>query len=338
MTAPLTASPEEVDAPFHRIVDELTRRGFLAGGLGAAALAGLAGCGAGDQPSGGGAPTAGPWTFTDDRGQRISLPARPERVVAFIDCAAALAGDGIAPVGYFGATGPTDPRNGAFDVAASQSVGTSEIDLEKLAALRPDLIVSNSWFADSAPNVINKAEATVARIAPVAVVSMLHRGVPRIVARYRELAVALGAPESASDESAYTRAGAAVREAAGAGLRVLVVYNHNDEGVWIADPDYWPFTQTLGELGLTMVRPGAANGDPVINVSWELLDQLDVDVILNQDTTIAASEQPTWLRMPAVAAGQVVAQDSAWYCFSYETYARLFTDLADDLRRMRPLT
>jgi len=325
----------ETDVEFARIVAALTRRRLLAGGL-AAATAGLAGC-AGDGPTTARSAPAGPWTFTDDRGQRISLPARPERVVAFIDCAAALAGDGIAPVGYFGATGPTDPRNGAFDVAASESVGTSEIDLEKLAALRPDLIVSNSWFADAAPNVINKAEATVARIAPVAVVSMLHRGVPRIVARYRELAVALGAPESASDESAYTRAGTAVRDAA-AGLRVLVVYNHNDEGVWIADPDYWPFTQTLGELGLTMVRPGAANGDPVINVSWELLDQLDVDVILNQDTTIAASEQPTWLRMPAVAAGQVVAQDSAWYCFSYETYARLFTDLADDLRRMRPLT
>lgn len=328
-------APIDLDTEFARIVDELTRRGFLAGGLGTAALATLAACG-----SSGGADTssAAPsgWTFTDDRGRRIELDHAPQRIVAFIDCAAALNAYGIDCVGYFGATTADDPRNGGFDITKATSVGDNEINTEKLATLRPDLIISNSWFATNAPNVINDAESKVAAVAPVAVVSMLNRDLEAVIRRYAEAAEALGAAAADvdRDRAAYDQACAAVRAKAG-GLSFVDVYNHNDDGLWIGNPTYWPFTQTLSDLGLTAVSPGKDDGSPVVNVSWERLEDVASDLVLLQDTDLAATHPKTWELLPAVKAGQVIDQDSSWYRFTYDNYARLLNDLAGRLAGMR---
>lgn len=334
---PAHLAPAVVDAEFARIVNELTRRGFLVGGTAAAALLGLAACG--DNNTTAGPSMSDKWSFTDDRGNRIDLPRRPKRIVAFIDCAAALASYGIEAIGYFGATIGPDPRNGTFETTDATPLGTTEVNLEKLAALQPDLVVTNSWFANGSPNVILDHESKVSEVAPVAVISMLHRDVSAIVARYGQLAASLGADTSKAPEAkaGFDAACAAVRRAAGPGLRVIETYNHNDAGVWVADPDYWPFTQTLAELGLTMQRPGKANGDPVILISWENIGSLQADVILNQDPTLASSDQPTWRRLPAVQANQVISQDTGWYCFTYPTYARLLTQLAQSLGGFRRL-
>ena len=71
----MTVQSLELPAPglhaeWAAIVDELTRRGLLAGGLGTAALLGLAACGSGGHPTA--ASSAGPWTYTDDLGQRVT--------------------------------------------------------------------------------------------------------------------------------------------------------------------------------------------------------------------------------------------------------------------------
>src|SRR4051812_17399263 len=74
----------------------LSRRGLLAaaGAAGLGAL--LAGCGKdGGDAATSAAPTGGPWSFTDDRQQKVDAAARPSRIVAFTGVAAALVDFGL---------------------------------------------------------------------------------------------------------------------------------------------------------------------------------------------------------------------------------------------------
>ena len=74
-----TTSFPSVDHEFARIVDELTRRGFLAGTLSATVL-GVGAC-ASDQSAPSAANSSpGGWSFTDDRGKVVDkqIGALPE--------------------------------------------------------------------------------------------------------------------------------------------------------------------------------------------------------------------------------------------------------------------
>jgi len=73
-TVPATTG--DYDAEFARIVDELTRRGFLAGGVGVAALAGLAACGSNSSGTG----VASTRTIDTPRG-KVTVPVHPKRVM-----------------------------------------------------------------------------------------------------------------------------------------------------------------------------------------------------------------------------------------------------------------
>ena len=122
-------------------VDELTRRGLLtgAGALGALALL--------PARRASSAEDAGSWEFTDDRGVTVSLAQPPQRVVAFVAAAAALWDFGLRPVGIFGPSrredgSAGDHQVGNLDLDAVTSVGNTfdEFNIERYAALRPDLL------------------------------------------------------------------------------------------------------------------------------------------------------------------------------------------------------
>ncbi len=128
-----------------------TRRRFVARGLGALVSAPLllAACGDDDGGDGSGSSgakaAAGPWSFTDDRGTKISLDKRPERIIAYDTAASALWYQGIVPTAVFGGAPLKDNTSlEGLDISQTQSVGDvyGEINLEKLAALKPDLIVT----------------------------------------------------------------------------------------------------------------------------------------------------------------------------------------------------
>ena len=84
----------------------------------------------------------GAWSFTDDRGVTVSLPALPQRIVAQVTAAASLWDYGVRPVGIFGpqrrADGTPDPLAGNIDLDAVTSLGEAwgEFDLERLIALQ----------------------------------------------------------------------------------------------------------------------------------------------------------------------------------------------------------
>ena len=117
----------------------LTRRQVLTAGC-AAAAGFVVGCGAAERQAAG-------WSFVDDRQQTVRLSRRPTRIVAYTTAAAALHQWGVTPVGVFGDSPQEDPVLAGYPWGRSQIVGAvyGEIDLAKLLALRPDLIVSR-WY------------------------------------------------------------------------------------------------------------------------------------------------------------------------------------------------
>ena len=153
----LTAAADteaDTDAEFAHIVAELTRRGFLGGALGTAALLGLTACGSSAGGTGGdGSGSAGSGTRTVQSAKGpIEVPATPRRVVAIQPSALATILDvGGSVVGtYDEGEQYVTPRYLPKWQAASK-VGTGgQVNVEKIAALDPDLVVGldYSWNTD----------------------------------------------------------------------------------------------------------------------------------------------------------------------------------------------
>lgn len=131
------------------IVDELTRRHLLGGGVGVAALL-VTGCGSDDASDASASGTA-PSTrgFVDVTGEELQIPVRPERIVATHDINAgaqvlALGGPliGCATRG----AGFDEALTTYFDMAGVAEVGEYyQPNIEAIAALQPDLIVHEGF-------------------------------------------------------------------------------------------------------------------------------------------------------------------------------------------------
>jgi iron complex transport system substrate-binding protein len=131
-----------IDREFARIVDELTRRGFLGGALGSAALLGLGACSSGSSPS---SSTSATRTVSSVHGA-VTVPDRPTRVVTLDSYTmGALFDLGLDPVGVYSAGEQyVEPQFLAkWRKIAKISAGTvgGAIQVEKVAALQPDLII-----------------------------------------------------------------------------------------------------------------------------------------------------------------------------------------------------
>jgi iron complex transport system substrate-binding protein len=159
-----------------------SRRRLLAAG-GALALSPLlAACGDEDdgpakanaEASGG----DGPWSFKDDRGRTVKTDRRPERLVAFVSTAAALHDYGVECVGVFGPSKPIDgkpnPQAGDMDVSKLTSLGTEwgQFNIEKYAALEPDLLISNMFPAPDLWYVPAESSKKIEALAPTVGISV----------------------------------------------------------------------------------------------------------------------------------------------------------------------
>ncbi|MFD8933753.1 ABC transporter substrate-binding protein [Streptomyces sp. NPDC059578] len=333
------------------------RRRFLALSALVAAAPLLAACGADDskdsRSSGGsgsdGAKGSGPWSFTDDRGKKIELPRRPERVVAQSHPAAALWDFGVRPVGIFGpqkaADGKPSPQIGNVDLAETTSVGTAfgEFQMEKLISLKPDLIVTIAygptvWYIPE--DVIKKVE----EIAPIAVIQLMGVAVPDAVKRFGELAAALGAdPDSAEIKKAKTQfetAAAAVTKAAEAkkGLSVAVV-SGTKANFFVADPAFHGDVKYFQQLGLDIVKPKKPEAG-FEALSWEQAGRYQADLLLEDArpegglTHRQMDAYPTWRASRAVKAGQVIDWQTETP-FTYQRFAKVLDDLAAAVSRAR---
>lgn len=135
----LTTTPT-IDTEFARIVDELTRRGFLAGGIGVAALAGLAACGSTDPE----ATTAATRTIDTTRG-KVTVPVDPKRVVTLGTLPLYPVLDlGLSPIGSdLDANSTFLPARYAKTMSKVARAGSQNgnPNYEAIAEMKPDLIL-----------------------------------------------------------------------------------------------------------------------------------------------------------------------------------------------------
>ncbi|MGH8932258.1 MAG: ABC transporter substrate-binding protein [Egibacteraceae bacterium] len=301
---------------------------------------------------------AGPWEFTDDRGRTVTLDSRPERVVAFVGAAAALWDFGLRPIGTFGPLrrpdGSADPQAGNIDPDAVESLGGAlgdndmTFNVEQYAALRPDLLVTVMRVDDELWFVPEESAAEIEQVAPTIGIRATKTTLSEPMERLAELASALGADLQTSEvveaRARFDAAGQRLTAIAEdkPGLKVLVAAGYPDL-LYVAKPDDIPELIYLSELGLDLIVPDDQGPSPFEGVSWEQADRYPADVIMYDARAQAltpeqmANDFPTWGRLPAVAAGQLVP----WYAdapFSYriqadilDTWGGLLKSFRDDL-------
>ncbi len=230
----------DVDARFAAIVDELTRRGLIAGGLGTAAVLGLAACG--NDTSAPAAPTTR--RMSGAYGE-VELPPDPTRIVVFPSAPLSTLLDlGVTPVGTDDDEGPVMVPANRAAAAALPSIGTwGSISPEKIAALKPDLIISTSGWVDK------KLYAQISQLAPTLIIDDLTQSWEQVA---EETAAALGLGEKLSAlKKTYADKLATVRREHGAVLQgnSWEVIQDADQGTfyrWMSNSDPCRILTALG--------------------------------------------------------------------------------------------
>lgn len=331
----------DTDTEFARIVDELSRRGFLAGGLGAATLAGLAACGSSSTAGSQNSSDAGPWTFTDDLGRKVTLPNRPTRIAALGDSSAAT----LWAAGLHVVAAPLLDGNRPFlagaGVPASGVVaiqGADGIVTEKLAAVRPDLIIDD---VNDGKLQVSSQNPQIAKIAPVLGLNSTGPTVDAIIDSAHRVVRGLGITTADSDaHTGYSAAEARLRTALKAtpGLRAMFCFANGADGLCIMGTAKWPFMQTLAGLGLHLVQTGSAatgaSAGYFTTVSWEDVPSLPVDLVIYTGTDLPSANS-AWKAMPAIRAGQLLDSGVGWYAYYYSNYITMFDKLAVAISKSR---
>ncbi len=282
------------------------------------------------------APALAEWTYTDGGGKTVTLAEMPKRIVAHANVAAGLIPLGIRPVGIY-VDGPVedDPSLRGLDLTGIDIVGEAwgEIDIEKLAAAKPDIILAEYWPLEKAYSGMEAGAADGSLIEQIAPVAGPLQGdsTEALIEDYEALAMQLGAdlsdPQIAADKARFEAAKAAFQEAIQAkpGLSVLAVWAGTD-ALYVASPAGSAELSDFVRWGLNVISPEVADDRGYWEtVSWETVDKYQPDLVLVDDrsgpATLATAEaQPTWTTIRAVAAGQVGDWPAFWMR-NYKVYA-----------------
>lgn len=312
----------------------------------------LAACGS-SADSDDSASDAGPWSFTSGNGETVELDSMPKRIIASGPEAAALLAYGIKPVGIY-AGGPIkdDLSLQNLDLSGIEILSETygEIDVEKAAALKPDLIVADWWPAEKAYSGLEngvKAEAKkIAKLAPIVGVAQ-GDSTATLAQGYEDLAKSLGAdfddPAIAQSKADFEEARAAFQKAVKAkpGLSVLAVSPSTDL-LYVANPEYAPELQDWERWGLDVIHPDSPDpGFPYWeNLSWENADKYQPDLLLIDGRTYESSlktgkAQATWTTMTAAKAGAYANWPTYWI-HTYPEYTGALKKLTAVIEKADP--
>ena len=297
-----------------------------------------------------GAPADGPtadggWSFTDDRGETVTLDEPPDTIVAQTVVAGGLWEYDVEVAGVFGPLrrpdGSADPGVGLAEPDDFTSVGETEgqPDLEAVAALRPDIIVTSLWGPDSYWGIDDELVDEIEQIAPIVAVRVEQRPMTEPLARYAELAEALGADAGSGPmveaRDAFDTASRRLEDALAAkpGLTVLAASGSPSE-LYVAWPGGFADLLYFQELGMDLVSPEEhpGGGGYWETLSWEQADTYPADVIL-ADVRGASIDRlldlapSTVESLPAVEADQMLAWPAS-YAMGYGHVASILDDLA----------
>jgi len=294
-------------------------------------------------------PSARTWSYTDGIGNTVTLDHSPSRIAGFTDQALSLLSYGIEPVAVFGRTDvASDTRFADYDLSKIAITGNTygEIDLEALAAARPDLIVTGIYPSDREGTIDRtqpyygfkdlEQQQKLAAIAPIVTITVGGKGMDVIEANTK-LALALGADPAAvdADKKAFDASAANLTKVAGEkGLTVSAMYADAD-GIYLVKTEDEPETQLYASLGVDYVNlnPG---GDYYWDIySWENAAAVKIaDVILLSNEGFQASDlrkQPTFADDAALRAGQVFERRVS--PMDYSSQAKNMDVLADQLEQ-----
>lgn len=290
------------------------------------------------------------WSFTDDRGVEVTLDAVPSSIGAHSVVAGGLWEYGIVASAVFGpltrSDGTAAPAIGLAAPSDFVSAGEldGQIDLEVLAAAEPDVIVAAMWD-DSFWGIADDEVELVESIAPIIGIRVDGRPIDEPLARFAELAEALGADDEriAEAQAAFDAASDRVRAATAANpeLRVGAMSGTTTE-MYVAYPPAFPDLSYFQELGLQLVEPAVqdAGDSSWETLSWERANEYEVDLILVDDRfgsidTLMAMVPDIALRVPAVEAGQLHPWATA-HAYGYGAIAALLETLAESVESAEP--
>lgn len=326
----------DLDAEFARIVDELTRRGFLAGGLGSAALAALAACTSESDDhsvSSASAPTIR--TITTATGP-VTVPTNPRRVVTLDNWSTSgLLDIGFAPIGAVDIDSETLMPEYANAYRSIPRVGSvSEPSLEKIAALTPDLIVG-----------INPAPVPVEALRKIAPTALFAYDQMddwfRLEQQFAD-SVNRGSAEQKVQDSYRAAVAALHLQHADALATTKWAIVTGIPGAWFL---YLPDSSggaVLADAGARYIAAAAGKTGSLTRFSLEKLDLLaDADAIIvpaDQDGQLsdgvrALQAEPGFTRLNAVRAGRVFPM-SRIYAVSYGPALTLLDEFGAALKEI----
>lgn len=276
--------------------------------------------------------SAAPWTYTDGSGQTVTLDEVPARIIASQDAAAGLIPLGIRPVGIYADSPVADAKAlQGLDLTGIEIIGQAwgEVDIEKAAALEPDVIIAEFWPLDGAWSGGKDAAAQLSAIAPVTGVTQ-GDSIVKLIEDYEALATSMGAdlakPEIAADKTAFEASLAAFKTAVAAkpNLTALAVWAAND-ALYVAATEGAAELVDFRTWGLNLIDPEVADDRGYWEtLSWEQADKYQPDLILvdnrSASTIETAKAQPTWTLMKAAAAGAVTDWPAFWLR-NYKAYS-----------------
>ena len=291
------------------------------------------------------------WSFTDDHGTTVELDAPPATIVASPAAAGALHEYGIEVAGILGSgtrlDGTPDPALGGVDPASVEALANDagQVNIEQLAALQPDVIISDSWaegeYFGLTPEVVDKAQ----QIAPVIGLRVDARPVEEPLARFAELAESIAGDSAvAAREQAETTLDDARQRlteavAANPGIKVLGASGSANE-MYVAVPGAYPDLEFFREAGVELVEPDT-DEEFWQTLSWEEVNRYHADLILadarfgGRDwmaTMIPANVQ----RVPAFEADQVTPWQLS-FAFGYGSFAELVDQMTEAVSTAKPL-
>ena len=343
---------DTIDAEFARIVAELTRRKFLGGVAGSAALLGLGACGPvrGDTSASSSAPAV---QSIDTAYGKVSVPLNPARVVC-VDTytVSALLDVGYTPVGVGdgGADFMLPEYRDAYAAIKKIASTDEQVDIEAITALHPDLILGVNY------SYISDLRTKLAAIAPTAIFTWDSSGDWENMAASATAAVGRVSTEADLVSHYRKRAGeikATYAEILASARIDLVTAGGGQAYVWL------PASGVAAVLADAGVRLGAASTGASIGataddlavgfkaVSFELLGKLNdataivttADADGKPDSDAAAMiSQPVFAALPAAKARHVAAFVN-FFPFSYgQALAALdeLQTLLDGLRNGAP--
>ena len=276
------------------------------------------------------------WSHTGGDGRTVSVDHVPTRIIAHANAAAGLIPLGIRPVGiYVDSPVAEDKSLAGLDLTGIEIIGEAwgEIDVEKAAALKPDLIIAEWWPLEKAWSGLEESASDASKpIVQLAPITGVEQGpsIVEMIEDYEALAASLGAdlsgPAVAADKAAFTTALGAFKTAVAAkpNLTVLPVWAGTD-ALYVAATAGSAELSDFASWGLRLITSEIADDRGYWEtLSWENADKYQPDLIIvdnrSASTMETAKAQPMWTSIKAAAAGQVTDWPAFWLR-NYRAYA-----------------